>query len=166
VPNAHFAHDCYIDKNFISPRGVSAREHTLEFARSAPQPAEEQVQPPAGVRLWQGQTEQEAAGCAPHGGHVTDGSGEALPPDGIRGMLLPQEVRLFQEPVASEDRFIPRLWLEKRRVIANSQRDRWRGRLALGRSGTVRNPSEDCIFVLRLARHELWEDSNLHAVTV
>jgi hypothetical protein len=57
VPGAHFAHDCYIDKNFISPRGIAADQRTLKFARSASQPTEEQVQPSAGVLLWQGQTQ-------------------------------------------------------------------------------------------------------------
>src|ERR1700674_1248142 len=97
---SHFAHDCYIEKNLISPCRVSACQLTLEFARSAPQAAEEQIEPRADMRLRQGQTHQEAAGRAPHRRYIADCSGEALPTHGIRRMLLPQEVRALQEPVA------------------------------------------------------------------
>jgi hypothetical protein len=123
APGRHFPHDGHIDKNLISPRGVSACQHTLKLPRCTLQPPEEPIQPPAGVRLWQGQAQQEAAGRAPHCRDIADRSRQTFPTDRIWRMPLSQEVRSFQEPVAGENRFVPGLWPEERRVIANSKSD-------------------------------------------
>jgi hypothetical protein len=122
-PGPDFAHDSYIDKNLVSPCRVTACQRALEPARGALQTPEEQIQPSAGVRLWQGQTQQEAAGRAPHRRYIAQCSGEALPTHGIRRMLVPQEVCAFQEPVAAKDDLVAGLCPEKRGVIADSQCD-------------------------------------------
>src|SRR6267143_1540255 len=123
APGAHFAHDCHTDQNLVSAGRVSACQRTPELARSAPQAAEEQIHPPAGVRLRQSQTQQEAAGSASHRCYITYGPGEALPSHGIRRMFFPKEVRPFEEPVASENCLVPGLWPEEGRIIADAQGD-------------------------------------------
>jgi len=75
------------------------------------------------MRFRQSQTEQEAAWSAAHRRYIANRPGEALPADSIRWMLLAQEVRSFQKPVARENRFVARLGTEERRIIADTEGD-------------------------------------------
>ena len=84
-------------------RCVSTGKKAPKLAGSSPQAPKEEIQPPSGVRFRQSQTEQEAARNTSHGGNVAERSGEALPSHGIRWMLVSQEVRSFEEPVAGEN---------------------------------------------------------------
>src|SRR6266568_4380060 len=45
VTRTHFAHDCRINEDFLPPRGVPTRQHTLELVGRAPHSAQEQIQP-------------------------------------------------------------------------------------------------------------------------
>jgi len=72
--------------------------------------------------LWQGQTEQEAAGRAPHRRYIADRPGEALPAHGIRDASPASSAC----PPGTSRRLgysCPRLRPEERRVIADSQGD-------------------------------------------
>jgi hypothetical protein len=105
------------------------------------------------MRYRQSQTQQETARSAAHCRYIANGPGEALPANGIRRMLVPQEVCSFQKPVARENRFVARLRTEERRVIANAESD---GLLSLPapRSGAIRNLSQDGILALIFTGHE------------
>src|SRR2546426_10624880 len=61
MTGTHFAHDCYIDQDFLPPRGVSARQRTLKLAGRAPQSTQEQIQPRPGVRFGQGQAQEKTS---------------------------------------------------------------------------------------------------------
>src|ERR1700745_3939094 len=99
------------------------------------------------MRFLQSQTQQETAWSAAHCCYIANGPGEALPANGIRRMLVPQEVCSFQKPVARENRFMARLRTEERRVIANAEGDELLSPPA-PRSGAIRNLSHDRIRAL------------------
>jgi len=103
VACSHFADYGYVYEDIVSTSCVSAGKEAAKLTGSAPQPAEEKIQPSSGVRFRQSQTQQEAARYTSHGGDVAECSGEALPSHGIRWMLLSQEVRSFKGPITGED---------------------------------------------------------------
>src|SRR5260370_25238244 len=142
-----------MDEICDSPGGLPACPRTQRLRRSPPQAGEESAEPAAGVCFWQGQTEQEAAGCAPHRCYITYRSGKAFPANGVGRMLVGQEVRPFEEPVARENRLVAGLRLEDGRVIADSQGDGSPRRLAPRRPGTVRDLSQKSILILKFVWH-------------
>jgi len=103
APGSHLADNGYIYKDIVMAGCVSSGKKTPKPTRSSPQSPEEEIQPLSCVRFRQSQTEQEAPRDTSHRGNVAERSGEALPSRGIRVVLLPQEVRSFQEPVAGEN---------------------------------------------------------------
>src|SRR5947208_14556468 len=103
VAGSHFADYGYVYEDIVSTSCVSAAKEAAKLTGSAPQPSEEEIQPAFGERFWESQTEQEAARHPSHGGNVAERSGKTLPSHGIRRVLVSQEVRPFEKPVASQD---------------------------------------------------------------
>jgi len=103
VAGSHFADYVYVYEDIVAASCVSAGKKAPKLTGSTPQPSEEEIQPSSGERFWESQTEQEATRYTSHGGNVAKRSGEALPSHGIRWMLLSQEVRSFEGPIAGED---------------------------------------------------------------
>jgi len=103
VAGSHFADYRYVYEDIVAASCVSAGKKAPKLTGSTPQPAEEKIQPSSGVRFRQSQTQQKAERYTSHGGDVAECSGEALPPHGIRRVLVSQEVRSFEEPIAGED---------------------------------------------------------------
>ncbi len=68
-------------------------------------------------------------------------------------MLVAQEVRPFEEPVARENRLVAGLRVEEGRVIADSQGDGSPRRLAPRRPGTFRDLSQESILILTFVFH-------------
>lgn len=103
VAGSHLADNSHVYKDIVPASRVPAGKKAPKLMGSAPQPAEEEIQPSSGVRSWQSQTEQEAARHTSHGGNVAERSGEALPSHGIRRVFVSQEVCSFKEPVAGKN---------------------------------------------------------------
>ncbi len=103
VAGSHFADYGYVYEDIVAASCIPTGKRTAKFTGSVPQPAEEKIQPSSGERFWESQTEQEAARYTSHRGNVAKRPGEALPPHGMWRMLVSQEVRSFEEPVAGED---------------------------------------------------------------
>ena len=63
------------------------------------------------------------------------GSREALPANGVGGMLIPQKMCSFQEPIAGQNGFVAVPGFEKRGVVADPQRHAAVGLRSEPRSG-------------------------------
>jgi hypothetical protein len=120
VTRSRLSDDGNTDQHLISPRGVSSGQDAPKLVRRAPQTLEEFFQPATSEGRRQCQAKKKAARRTTHGGDVASGSSKALPARTIGGMLVSQEMRAFQEPVASQDRLEARLRAEKRGIIADT----------------------------------------------
>ncbi len=120
APGRHFGDDGHIQKDFVSPRGVTARQGTLKFARSPPKSTEKLIQPPPGVRFWKREAQEKTSRHSAHGGNVANRARQAFPANRIRRMLVAQEMSSFQEPVARQNGFVASPGPKEGGVIANS----------------------------------------------
>src|SRR5713226_2314441 len=138
VTRTHLARDCHINEDFLPPRGVPTRQHTLELSGRAPQSAQEPIQPRPGVRFGQRQAQEKTSRHSPHCCNIADRSREALPAYRVRGMHIPQEMRPLQEPVTRQNYFVSRFRFEKCGFVADSSRENPE-LLLCQRTGRLRN---------------------------
>jgi hypothetical protein len=117
----HLARHGYIDKDVLPSGCIAACQNATKSVCSSPQSAEESIEPDAGARSGQGQTQQKATRHPTHRGHVAYGAGEAFPSHRIGRMLVSKKMQAFQEPVTGKDLVVSALAFEECRIVADSQ---------------------------------------------
>jgi hypothetical protein len=93
----------------------------VELAGGAAKSVEKAVEPAAGERGGQGEAEKKTAGHTSHGSDIAQRASEAFPADRIGRMLVTEKVGTLEEPVASENGFVPGPWPKEGGIVANSK---------------------------------------------
>jgi hypothetical protein len=68
-------------------------------------------------------------------------------------MFVPQEMCALQEPVARQDRLVPRLRPEQSGIVTDAQRDGASAQLARRALRRTCYPAQNAVLVLKLAFH-------------
>src|SRR5277367_17282 len=119
-PYSDITYNSYIDKDVLPSGRIAASQHALKSLGRPPKSPQELIEPGARMRCGKGQTQQETAGYASHGGYIANGAGEAFPPHRVGRMLVAKKVRPFQEPVTGKNLVESTLKFEERRIVADS----------------------------------------------